>query len=194
MSTDVEGILRESGALLEGHFLLTSGMHSSRYMEKFHILQYPWHTERLCALIAEHFRGQRIQTVAGPTVGGVILAYEVGRQLGVRGIFAEQGASGREFRRGFTLTPGERVLVVDDVLTTGGSVVQMLDAVRRTGAVVAGLGILVDRSGGKVDLGVPFFACHRMDLATYAPAECPLCAKGTPLRALGGSQSSAAKT
>ncbi|MBI4307861.1 MAG: orotate phosphoribosyltransferase [Chloroflexi bacterium] len=189
VSVEVERVLKDSGALLEGHFLLTSGLHSSQYLEKFHILQYPWYTERLCGLIAQRFRGQGIQTVAGPTVGGVILAYEVGKQLGVRGIFAEREDHGRAFQRGFALAPGERVLVVDDVLTTGGSVIQMLDAVRRRGAVVAGVGILVDRAGEKVDLGVPFFACVRLDLPAYSPDQCPLCAQGVPLKSLGGKHS-----
>ncbi|MBI4297583.1 MAG: orotate phosphoribosyltransferase [Chloroflexi bacterium] len=184
-TTKVERILRDSGALLEGHFLLTSGLHSPYYVEKFHVLQHPRHTQALGRLIADNFRGAGAQVVAGPTTGGVIVAYEVARQLGVRSIFAEPGDQGRVFRR-FTLAPGEKVLVVDDVLTTGGSVQDVLAEVRRCQGVVVGVGVLVDRSDG-VDLGVPLFSCHRMRIPTYQPQDCPLCAKGLPFTKPGAS-------
>ncbi|MGH9203285.1 MAG: phosphoribosyltransferase family protein, partial [Vicinamibacterales bacterium] len=121
------------------------------------------------------------QLVAGPTTGGIIISYEVARLLGVRGIFAESVNGRREFERGFTIAPGERVLIVDDVLTTGGSVRDVLDAVRALGGEVAGVAVLFDRTGGKADFAVPFFACLTLELESYDPGECPLCAKGVPL-------------
>ena len=181
-STDVERVFRESGALREGHFILASGRHSSLYLEKFQVLQHPADTERLCAAIVSKTGSLGVHTVAGPTTGGIILAHEVARQLGVRAIYAErrEGAPGREFRRGFTLAPGERVLVVDDIMTTGGSVQETIDAVRAAGGTVAGAAVLVDRSGGATSLGVPVHSLWRLDIPSYAPADCPLCAKGVP--------------
>ena len=133
-------------------------------------------------MIATHFRKQGIQVVAGPTTGGIILAFEVDRQLGVRGIFAEkEGATGRAFKRGFSINSGERVLVVDDVLTTGGSIHQVMAAVTNQGGIVVGVGVLVNRSEQKVDFGVPFFSCHRAIVVNYAPENCPLCAAQVPL-------------
>jgi len=181
-SSDVERVFRESGALREGHFILASGRHSSLYMEKFQVLQHPVETERLCAALAAWARSLDTETVAGPTTGGIILAHEVARQLGVRAIYAErrENGAGREFRRGFTLRPGERVVVVDDIMTTGGSVQETIDAVRSAGARVAGAAVLVDRSGGSADVGVPVEALWRLDIPSFEPAECPLCAKGIP--------------
>lgn len=154
-SDDLLQALRETGAIIEGHFELTSGRHADLYLEKFRVLQFPRHTERFCRLIADHFRQEGIDLVAGPTTGGIILAYEVGRQLGVRGIFAE-GDGRRTFKRGFHIEPGERVLVVDDILTTGGSVREVLAAVREAGGVPAGVGVLVDRTGGGATFDLPF--------------------------------------
>jgi orotate phosphoribosyltransferase len=181
-SADVERVFRESGALRAGHFTLASGRHSALYLEKFQVLQHPAETERLCAAIAALARSLDVDSVAGPTTGGIILAHEVARQLGVRAIYAErrEGVPGREFRRGFALAPGERVLVVDDIMTTGGSVQETIDAVRSAGAIVAGAAVLVDRSGGATSLDVPVHSLWRLEIASYAPADCPLCAKGTP--------------
>jgi orotate phosphoribosyltransferase len=181
-STDVERVFRDSGALREGHFILASGRHSALYLEKFQVLQHPAETERLCAAIASWARSLGIDTVAGPTTGGIILAHEVARQLAVRAIYAErrEGAPGREFRRGFALTPGERVLVVDDIMTTGGSVQETIDAVRSAGGTVAGASVLVDRSGGAARLDIPLHSLWRLDIPAYTPAECPLCGKGIP--------------
>jgi orotate phosphoribosyltransferase len=183
-SSDVERVFRESGALREGHFILASGRHSPLYLEKFQVLQHPADTEQLCAAIAgwASSRSLGVDTVAGPTTGGIILAHEVARQLGVRAIYAERrdGAPGREFRRGFALAPGERVLVVDDIMTTGGSVQETIDAVRSAGGTVAGASVLVDRSGGATRLDVPVHALWRLEIPSYTPAECPLCAKGIP--------------
>lgn len=180
-------IFKDAGALQEGHFLLTSGLHSPVYWEKFRVLQYPRHTEKLCRLIAEHFKKQNIEVVAGPTTGGIILAFEVAKQLGVKSIFAEKEGEKRVFRRGFTLHPGERVLVVDDVLTTGGSVTEVLDAVNQLGGNVIGIGVLVDRTQQGIKFDAPLFSCVRAPATTYTPAECPLCAAGIPLVKPGGS-------
>jgi orotate phosphoribosyltransferase len=179
----VERVFREAGALREGHFILASGRHSPLYLEKFQVLQHPADTERLCAAIAFWARSLGVDTVAGPTTGGIILAHEVARQLGVRAIYAERrdGVPGREFRRGFAVAPGERVLVVDDIMTTGGSVQETIAAVRGAGGTVAGASVLVDRSGGAAELDVPVHSLWGLEIPTYAPAECPLCAKGIPV-------------
>jgi orotate phosphoribosyltransferase len=182
--TVVEDIFSRAGAYLEGHFLLASGKHSPFYLEKFQVLQWPQETERLCQAIAESARGLGVQTVAGPTTGGIILAHEVARQLGVRAVYAERTADGRgrEFRRGFRLSPGERVLVVDDVMSTGGSVHETIDAVHANGAEVVGVGVLVDRSAGQATFdGLPLIALWDVSIPSYLPAECPQCAQGLEL-------------
>lgn len=191
MSIEIEEIFRRAGAILEGHFLLTSGKHSPVYWEKFRVLQYPHYTEKLCRMIAEHFRGKGTQTVAGPATGGIIIAHEVARQLGVRCIFAEsvripQGEK-KAFKRNFTIASGERILVVDDVLTTGGSILGVMSEVAKMGGKIVGVGVLVDRSTEEIDFGVPFFSCYRTVIPTYSPEECPLCAAAIPLTTLGGS-------
>jgi len=178
---DVERVFRAAGALRDGHFVLASGRHSAQYIEKFRLLERPRETERLCAAIASWARALDVATVAGPTTGGVILAYEVARQLGVRAVYAErrEDGVGRELRRGFALAPGERVLVVDDVMTTGGSLQETIAAIAGAGGTVAGAAVLVDRSGA-ASSNVPVHALWRVDIATYAPSECPLCAAGMP--------------
>lgn len=171
------------GALLRGHFQYASGRHGPIYIEKFRILQWPDITSQACEMIADHFRGQP-NLVAGPTTGGIILSYETARHLGLRSIIAERKdeGTGREFKREFEIGPGDRVLVVDDVMTTGGSVFDVIDAVRERGAEVVGVGLLVDRSGGKVDFGVPTYACLTLDMVSFAPAECEQCRQGVPLK------------
>jgi len=191
LTSTVEKILQKTGAMLKGHFVLTSGLHSPIYWEKFRVLQFPSYTEQLCRMIANHFHKQGIQVVAGPTTGGIILAFEVARQLGVRGIFAEkEGTEKRTFRRGFSINPAERVLVVDDIITTGNSVRQVMAAVTNQGGIVIGIGVLVDRSEQKLEFGVPFFSCHHAITPTYSPEDCPLCAAKIPLVKPGGSQTS----
>jgi orotate phosphoribosyltransferase len=182
MQSNVEQLLSKRGAVLRGHFQLASGRHGDTYIEKFRILQWPDLTGEMCQMIADHFRGQA-NLVAGPTTGGIILSYETARHLGVASLIAERkdDGEGREFKRGFQVGPGDRVLVVDDVLTTGGSIRDVLDAVRARGATVAGVGVLVDRTGGKVDFGVPFFACMSLDMVSYDPADCPTCRAAVPL-------------
>ena len=178
--------LIDRGALLKGHFQLASGRHAGTYIEKFRILQWPDLTGLMCAGIADAFRGQT-NLLAGPTTGGILMSYETARQLGLRSIIAERVEDGqpsdakREFKRGFEIGPGDRVLVVDDVLTTGGSIRDVMAAVRARGAETVGVGVLVDRSAGKVDFGVPFFACLTLEVASWAPDVCTLCATGVPL-------------
>jgi len=180
---EAERLLRDATAMLDGHFKLTSGKHSSTYIEKFRLLERPVQTEALCTMIADWARPLTPQLVAGPTTGGIIISYEVARLLSLRSIFAETAnTGGRAFGRGFSIAPGERVLVVDDVLTTGGSVREVLAAVGGMGGEIAGVAVLIDRTGGKAEFGVPFFACLTLDLPSYDPAHCPLCADNLPLK------------
>jgi orotate phosphoribosyltransferase len=187
-SDQLLSIFVESGALLNGHFLLSSGLHSPAYLEKFQVLQFPWHVETLCGQIALRFANEPIDVVVGPTTGGVLLAYEVGKQLGVRGIFAEresESSNTRLLRRGFTIEPGSKVLIVDDILTTGGSVVETLKAVRGAGGDVVAVAVLADRSPAPVDLGVRLEALIKLNVEAYSPDKCPLCADGIPLTKRG---------
>ena len=181
-AAEVERAFRDAGALRDGHFVLASGKHSPRYLEKFQVLQWPRETERLCRAIADAVRDLHPDTVAGPTTGGIILAHEVARQLGVRAVYAErdEAGKGRVFRRGFQLAPGEHIVVVDDIMTTGGSVQETIEAVRAAGGDVIAVAVLVDRSGGAAKLGVPLHALWSLDIPTYAPSGCPLCAAGVP--------------
>ncbi|HJM74334.1 MAG TPA: orotate phosphoribosyltransferase [Dehalococcoidia bacterium] len=173
----------QAGAFLSGHFLLTSGRHSDRYMEKFNLLQWSDPTELVCRKMADAMREHQPVTVVGPTTGGVILSYEVARQLGLRGIIAEpNGEGGFVIQRGFRLESGERVLVVDDILTTGGSVVQTLDAVRAVGGEPVGVAVMADRTAGAMDFGVPFFAATDVEIQSYEADDCPLCRDGVELR------------
>jgi len=184
---NAQEIFEKAGAILKGHFLLTSGLHSPVYWEKFKVLQSPPHTEQLCRMIVDHFRDQKIDVVAAPTTGGIILAFETAKQLGVRGIFAEKtGEKERAFKRGFNIESGERVLIVDDIFTTGGSLRQTMAAVKKLGGEIVGIGILVDRSTEKTDFGVPLYSCLRAQAITYPPDDCPLCKEGIPLVKPGG--------
>lgn len=192
MTVNVEALFQKSGALLKGHFLLTSGRHSPVYWEKFRVLQFPPYTSELCRMIADRFRGDNVQVVAGPTTGGIIIAYEVARQLGVRSVFAEKEGEVRLFRRGFNIDPGERVLIVDDILTTGGSIREVIAAVSKVGGKLVGIGVLVNRSEQDIDFGVPLYACLRSQAVTYQSTDCPLCAAGVPLVKPGSSQQSTA--
>lgn len=179
----VEQIFRAAGAVLEGHFLLTSGRHSAAYWEKFQVLQWPQHTEQLCRALADHYRSANVEVVVGPTTGGILLAYEVARQLGVRGIFVENDPDRpghRALRRGFQVRQAERVLIVDDVLTVGTSIREVLEALAPFQPDIVGIGVLIDRSQGQ-DFGVPLHALLHLSIPSYAPADCPLCAGGQPL-------------
>jgi orotate phosphoribosyltransferase len=194
-----EALFRASGAFREGHFLLKSGRHGDAYVEKFAVLSDPAATSELCGFWAAAVRETGVDLVAGPTTGGVILAFETARQLGTRSIFAEEvrdadGGTHREFRRGFTIAAGERVLLVDDILTTGGSLLAMIPAVEALGGEIVACVVMVDRSGGRAALTspttgrtYPLQALWQLDLPTYEPgaATCPRCAAGDPLYAPG---------
>ena len=175
---EATGIFTESGALMEGHFKLTSGRHSNRYMQCAQVLQYPHFTEKLAAHIAEKYNGEKIDFVIGPAMGGIIVSYEVARQLRVPSIFCERENGKMTLRRGFKLEPGDKVLVVEDVVTTGGSVVEVMDIVRQSGAEVVGVAVLVDRSAGKVNFGVRTEAVLSMDIESWEASDCPLCQAG----------------
>ena len=202
-----EELFRSSGALRDGHFQLKSGRHADAYVEKFAVLADPAATSELCGFWAAEYRGDGgVDLVAGPTTGGIILAFETARQLGTRGIFAEEvrgadGAVRRAFRRGFRIERGERVLLVDDILTTGGSLLAMLPAVEALGGDVVACHVLVDRSGeerttitspasGRV---YPLRSLWRLDLPTYdaGAGSCPMCAAGAPLHTPGSSGAAA---
>ncbi len=178
-----------SGALMEGHFKLTSGRHSNRYMQCAQVLQFPEYTEQLAAHIAEKFAGDHIELVIGPAMGGIIVAYEVARQLKVPGIFCERENGKMALRRGFKIYPEQKVLVVEDVVTTGGSVVEVMDIVKEAGGLVAGVAVLVDRSGGKVDFGVRTEAVLTMEIESWEADQCPLCQAGMGEAVKPGSRS-----
>ncbi len=179
----VLGIFKETGALLEGHFLLTSGLHSNQYFQCARVLQHPRHCETLCRVIAEHFRAHRIDVVVAPAMGGIVVAQEVGRQLDVRTIFAERKEGVMQIRRGFEIAAGERVLVCEDVVTTGGSVQEVVKIVLDRRGALTGVACIVDRSGGTVRFDQapePLVPVLRLHAATYRPDACPLCAQGIP--------------
>jgi orotate phosphoribosyltransferase len=172
---------RRAGALLEGHFRLTSGLHSPGYLQCALVLQYPREAEALGAAIADRVRGLDVQTVLSPALGGIVIGQEVGRALGVRAIFAERQDGRLTLRRGFSLEAGERVLVVEDVVTTGGSTRETIDVAREAGAVVVGAAAIIDRSGGQQKIDVPFHVLAEVSLPTYDAEACPLCRAGLPV-------------
>jgi orotate phosphoribosyltransferase len=179
-----EGILdlfRRVGAQLEGHFRLSSGLHSSGYLQCALVLQHPREAEACGAAIAAQIRELQPEAVLSPALGGVVIGHEVARALGVRAIFAERQEGVLTLRRGFSLDAGERVLVVEDVVTTGGSTRETMAVARAAGANVVGAAAIIDRGGGHQDLGVPFRALATIDLPVYQPDACPLCARGEPV-------------
>ncbi len=176
-------IFRTTGVMLEGHFVLTSGRHSDRYMQCAHLFEYPEHASALTALLAERLKGEAVDLVVAPAVGGVILGYELARQLGVRNIFAERQDGAMVFRRGFAIRPGERVAVTEDVITTGGTVREVIELVKAAGGIPVAVGAVVDRSAGNVDFGVPLRAAISMQVVSWDAADCPLCEQGsTPVK------------
>ncbi len=172
---------RRVGGLLEGHFRLTSGLHSAGYLQSALVLQHPREAEACGTALAGHLRGLGAQVVLSPALGGIVIGQEVGRALGIRAVFAERQDGRLVLRRGFTLEPGEKVLVVEDVVTTGGSTRETIDVARAAGAVVVGAAAIIDRSGGQQRLDVPFHALAEVSLPTYEPESCPLCLAGQPV-------------
>lgn len=174
-------LFTKTDVLKSGHFLLTSGLHSGKYLQCAQLLQYPDATEKAVGELAKRFKEVGIETVVGPAMGGIIISYEMARQLGARSIFAEREDGKMTFRRGFTIKPGEKVLVVEDVVTTGGSVKEVISLIKELGGEVAAVAALVDRSGGKVYFGVPAHYLLDLEVKAYAPDECPLCKNGIPI-------------
>jgi len=178
---EIFGIFKKAGALLKGHFLLSSGLHSDIYFEKFQVLQHPEYVEILCRKLAALFRDDNVEVVVGPTTGGVIIAYEVAKNLKTRSIFAESGDGSRIFKRGFDIKKGERTLIVDDILTTGGSVKEVIQLVKEHEGNIVGIGLLLDRSGAKAKFDYPLKTLATTEVTNYRPEECPQCKKGEPL-------------
>ena len=173
-------IFQQTGALLDGHFQLTSGLHSPRYLQCALVLQHPEHAELVGRALAEKFSDDRVDAVVAPAIGGIIVAHETARAIGARALFTEREAGVMTLRRGFFLSRGERVLVVEDVVTTGGSTRETIEAVINADGVVIGAGSIVDRSDGAVDVGVRRLALLTLNVPSYDPTECPLCKDGLP--------------
>lgn len=178
---EIMNIFEKTNVLQTGHFRFTSGRHGDRYLQCAQLLQYPQYAALLCTQLALDFWDECIDVVVGPAVGGIIVAYEVARVLGVRGIFAERENEKMQLRRGFSIKPAERVLVVEDVTTTGGSVKEVIDLVRANGGEVAGVGTLIDRSQGRAVFGTKMASLIQLDFCDYSAEECPLCQQGIPL-------------
>ncbi|MCH7677058.1 orotate phosphoribosyltransferase [candidate division KSB1 bacterium] len=172
-------IFAETEALLTGHFILTSGLHSNRYFQGAKVLQHPEIAAKLCSQIGEHFKNKHIDAVIAPAVGGIIVTHEVAKSLGVRAIFSERQQGEMTLRRGFEIKKGENLLVVEDVITTGGSVKEVIDLVKASGGNLAGAGCLVDRSGGQVNLGTELFSLVKLTIQTFPPENCELCKQGS---------------
>lgn len=184
-NSEVLAMFKSTGALLDGHFRLTSGLHSNSYFQCAKVLQHPEHLSAICSAIADNFRQSGITTVISPAIGGIVVGTEVGRQLGVKTIFAERKEGVMTIRRGFVIEPTEQVLVVEDVITTGGSVAEVIELVKAAGATVAGVGTVVDRSNGRVRLADSQFSLLSLEVVSYKPDECPLCKDNVPLYAPG---------
>lgn len=185
MSKEIYKIFQESGALLNGHFQLTSGLHSPIYFQCAKVLQYPKYNQFLGKRLVTYFKSHSIDVVISPAIGGIVVGQEVGRQLGVRTIFAERKDNKMQLRRGFELTKNEKVLVCEDVVTTGGSVFEVIELVKSKSAEVIGVGVIVDRSNGTVDFAVEQHALVKLNAEIYNPEECPLCEKGDPIQKPG---------
>ena len=179
MEEPFEDLLRRTGALLEGHFVLSSGLHSPYYVQCARTLQHPKHAEALGRCVADRFQDYTVDVVLSPALGGLIIGHETARALGARAIFGERDNGVMTLRRGFELQPGEQVLIVEDVITTGGSVRELIRLAQASEATVLGVGAILDRSGGRVDLGVPLNALLTLDLPTYQPEARPLHQQGS---------------
>lgn len=174
-------IMRERDVLLEGHFRLTSGRHAAYYLQCAKLLQYPDIAGPLCAQLASYFAADGVTVVAGPAMGAIVIAYEAARALNVRSVFCERESGAMALRRGLQIKPEDRVLVVEDVVTTGGSCLEVVELAQSMGATVVGVGVIVDRTGGKLDVGLPFKSLVSMEIASFLPEDCPLCAQGLPV-------------
>lgn len=174
-------IFKNTGTLLIGHFKLSSGLHSGQYLQCALVLQYPEYAAKLGAAIADKFRGKEITCVAGPALGGIIIAHEVAKVLKARCIFGERQDGKMTLRRGFKLSPQDKVLIVEDVITTGGSIKELMNLVKETGAEIVGIGAIVDRSSKRVDFGCNIQPLIKLDIQTFTPEGCPLCKKNIPL-------------
>ena len=177
---DVIEKFRETGALLEGHFVLSSGLHSPIYLQCALVLQHPRQAEEFGRGIAEHFRGENIGTVAAPAIGGIVIGHEVARALGARFIWTERENGHMTLRRGFSISPGERILVVEDVVTTGGSTLETVEALQAAGGNVVGAASIIDRSMGKANVGVPRIALATLDVPSVDATACAACKRGEP--------------
>jgi len=175
---EIIAMLKEANVLLEGHFLLTSGRHSDKYMQCAKIFQDAKYSVPLCAELVEQYKNDNVELVIGPAIGAIQMSYEVGKQLGVRNIFAERENGAMALRRGFTIEKGQRVLIVEDVVTTGGSVKEVMELVKECGGEIVGIGSIVDRTGGKIEFGVPYRSAFSMDITSYEADECPICKEG----------------
>ena len=181
---DAEAVLdmfRRSGALLEGHFRLSSGLHSDRYFQSALVLQYPEFASALGEALGSQVAHLQATAILSPALGGIVIGQEVGRALGIRAMFAERVDGKLTLRRGFMLSPADRVVVVEDVVTTGGSTRETIDVANAAGTTVSGAGALVDRGGDPANVPVPLFSLVQMNVPTYDPTSCPLCAKGIPV-------------
>ncbi len=181
----IYNIFKEKNALLEGHFLLTSGLHSSAYLQCAKVLQYPDIAEKLCSQLIKHFSKDNVNVVISPAVGGIIVGHEVARALKTRAIFVERVDGKMVLRRGFELKRGENVLAVEDVITTGGSLKEIIKLAKEKGCHVIGVGSLVDRSGDKADFGIKKFSLLNLEIQNYPKQSCPLCEQGIPMNYLG---------
>jgi len=174
-------ILKKTGAILNGHFLLSSGIHSDGYIQCARMLQYPFYADQVLKYIAEKIQNLDIKIVVGPALGGIIVAYELGRQLDKKAMFAERKDGIMQFRRGFVIKPGEKVLITEDVITTGKSTTEVKNLVEQMGANVIGVVCIVDRRSKDYSLDIPFYSALKMDIKTYSPENCPLCNEGIPI-------------
>ncbi|MDZ4723403.1 MAG: orotate phosphoribosyltransferase [candidate division Zixibacteria bacterium] len=186
--SDILKLFKDSEALLTGHFKLTSGRHSDVYYEKFTLLKNPTICTKICEAMAERLRPFKPSAIVGPTTGGIIIAYDVARYLGIESLYAEAGEKGREFKRGFSLEKGQLVAIVDDVLTTGTSINEVIALVNSYGANIVGIGMLLDRSGGAVKFDYPFFPLASVSAQSWSVEECPLCAESQALTQRGSRQ------
>ena len=179
--SDVMRLFKGCGAWMEGHFVLSSGLHSREYLQCALVLEHPTLAARVCGALAERFMGDEVTCVVGPALGGILVSYEVARHLGARSLFAERVDGRLQLRRGFHISSKDRVLVMEDVVTTGGSAEELIQRVQDTGATVVGVGALVDRSSGWVSFDVKFHALLSVDAKTFQAADCPSCKEGVPL-------------